>query len=86
MDTFKKEQNTPDSEPLKLIQDMPTRWNSTYLMIKRVLEVNEALGKALLKLRRAPPPLSIEEATLKVSGKLPSSGIYTIKLIANHFR
>lgn len=80
--TLKNEQT---EKSLKLIQECPTRWNSTLYMIQRVLELSEPLGRALLKLRNAPTPLTVEdyailkdismllqcfeEATQKVSGK-----------------
>lgn len=62
MDTFKKEQNT--KEPLKLLQEVPTRWNSSFYMIERVIKTNEALNRSLLQLRSAPAPLSLEELTI----------------------
>lgn len=83
---LKKEQSTLGFEPLKLLQDVSTRWNSTFYMIQRVLKVNDALSSALLKLRKAPPPLQVEDiiilkdiekllscfedATKKISGNL----------------
>lgn len=94
MDLFKKEQSALNNgQPLKLIQEVTTRWNSCYYMIKRLLETEKPLNCTLLKLRKAPTPLGaddisilkdimnclecFEEATNKISG-----GTYvTISLI-----
>ncbi|XP_002415615.3 E3 SUMO-protein ligase ZBED1-like [Ixodes scapularis] len=48
--------------PLKLMQETQTRWNSVLYMLKRILEVGEAL--TLTKLPRAPSPLSAEDIML----------------------
>ncbi|XP_074596478.1 E3 SUMO-protein ligase ZBED1-like [Brevipalpus obovatus] len=42
--------NQLQESPLKLIQDVPTRWNSTYMMIERFLSLREPVSKALSKL------------------------------------
>ncbi|CAH1114915.1 unnamed protein product [Psylliodes chrysocephalus] len=61
METFKKEQNTNEgSAPLKLLQEVPTRWNSSFYMIQRINQTSEALNRALLQLKKAPAPLSLE--------------------------
>lgn len=62
MEIFKKEQDT--EKPLKLLQECPTRWNSSYYMIERILKTNEAIGRALLKLRKAPQPLSVDDVAI----------------------
>ncbi|XP_064475601.1 E3 SUMO-protein ligase ZBED1-like [Ornithodoros turicata] len=49
---------------LKLIKESPTRWNSIFYMLKRILEVGEALTLTLSKLPRAPSPLSAEDVML----------------------
>lgn len=41
------QQSINDSGPLKLIKDIETRWNSTYLMLRRVLQLKEAVTRAL---------------------------------------
>jgi len=56
MEKFKIEQNT--EKPRTLIQEVPTRWNSMFAMIKRILETNEAICKTLLNTRKAPQPLT----------------------------
>ncbi|XP_030756558.1 zinc finger BED domain-containing protein 1-like [Sitophilus oryzae] len=88
---FKSEQNT--DTPLKVIQEVPTRWNSAYQMFKRVLKTNEALNRTLLKVKKAPPPLSIEEITIlkeienllrpfdEATNKVSGSSYVTISLI-----
>ncbi|CAH1106827.1 unnamed protein product [Psylliodes chrysocephalus] len=53
METFKKEQNTNEgSAPLKLLQEAPTRWNSSFYMIQRINQTSEALNRALLQLKK----------------------------------
>lgn len=66
MDKLKSEQNNLDSEtePYKLLQEVPTRWNCTLNMIKRILFLRESLSRSLLQLKKAPVPLSIEEISL----------------------
>ncbi|CAH1959714.1 unnamed protein product [Acanthoscelides obtectus] len=91
MEIFKKEQNS--EKPLKLIQECPIRWNSSYYMIEHILKTNEAIGRTLLKVRKAPQPRSVDdicvltelvevleifkEATKKISG----SKYVTISLV-----
>ncbi|KAH7963672.1 hypothetical protein HPB52_022340 [Rhipicephalus sanguineus] len=50
--------------PLKLKQETPTRWNSIFYMLKRILDVGEALTLTLSKLPRAPSPLPAEDITV----------------------
>lgn len=40
----------PNIRPLKLVADVSTRWNSTYLMLRRVLKLKEPISKALLNM------------------------------------
>lgn len=60
-----KERN-PDVAPLQLIQEVPTRWNSVYYMINRLLKLIDSLTAAQRKLPQAPPIITPEEEkTLK---------------------
>lgn len=62
MDIFKKAQNIP--RPLSLIQEVATRWNSSFAMIKRILDTVDPLGASILKLKKPPQPLSVDEIAL----------------------
>ena len=61
---LKQEQQALHKLFYKLIQEVPTRWNSCYDMIKRILQVTDPVNTALLKLRNAPLPLSVDETTI----------------------
>lgn len=68
---FKEEQKqlwkgTPNEskEPYKLLQEVATRWNSCYFMIKRILKTTDALNSVLLKLRNSPSPLTLDDLLL----------------------
>jgi len=94
-ETFKQEQNIESEnvkDSYKLVQEVSTRWNSSLNMIRRILKTKDALNRTLLKLKKAPVPLTDEitilteiencldcfdEATKKVS----SSQCITISLI-----
>ncbi|XP_044312889.1 E3 SUMO-protein ligase ZBED1-like [Drosophila rhopaloa] len=56
---FKAAQKT--ETPYGLVQEMPTRWNSAYEMIKRVILTNEYISVVLAVSHNAPSPLSAEE-------------------------
>ncbi|KAL2081038.1 hypothetical protein ACEWY4_022891 [Coilia grayii] len=45
----------------KLIQEVDTRWNSTYHMLQRIFEERQAVGAALATLRTDVTPLSSED-------------------------
>uniref|UniRef100_A0A0A1WTD5 Zinc finger BED domain-containing protein 4 n=1 Tax=Zeugodacus cucurbitae TaxID=28588 RepID=A0A0A1WTD5_ZEUCU len=76
---------------------MPTRWNSAYAMIKRILKTNEFITLALVSSRGAPLPFSaaevdilndisellspFEEATLSVSTNTKVSASIIIPVI-----
>lgn len=48
MERFESIQQTIyERDPLKLIQDVDTRWNSTFLMLRRVLQLREAVTRAM---------------------------------------
>lgn len=47
------QERNPDSAVLKLLQDVQTRWGSTYLMLARFVQIYADVGSALLKLEKA---------------------------------
>ncbi|XP_020803827.1 zinc finger BED domain-containing protein 4-like [Drosophila serrata] len=59
MAKFKDAQMVAD--PLGLIQEVPTRWNSAFQMMERILQTNGALSIALLGTAKPPAPFSAEE-------------------------
>ncbi|XP_044573520.1 E3 SUMO-protein ligase ZBED1-like [Drosophila ananassae] len=56
---FKEAQGV--DQPVGLLQEMPTRWNSAYEMIKRIIKTNEHITVVLVTSRNAPPPLTPDE-------------------------
>lgn len=46
---------------LKVIQDVSTRWNSSLIMIERLLEIQEPLSAAMSCLPKSPEPLDASE-------------------------
>ncbi|XP_041449950.1 zinc finger BED domain-containing protein 4-like [Drosophila obscura] len=47
-----------------LLQEVPTRWNSFYLMIQRILATNDAISTVLLSTTKAPLPFTAEEINI----------------------
>lgn len=47
--------------PYSLLQEVPTRWNSVYLMFERITSTNEAISRVLLSTVKAPSPLTAYE-------------------------
>lgn len=55
------QESTGAGTPKKLIQDVVTRWNSTYLMIQRFIELEEAIRSTVALLDTTLPQLTLEE-------------------------
>lgn len=51
----------------KLIQDDPTRWNSTYYMIVRFLDLRNAVSEILIRHKTAPPMVTGMDLTILTS-------------------
>lgn len=47
-----------------LIQEVPTRWNSCYKMVSRILKIKDAVSRVLLDTKKAPPPLTADEVSV----------------------
>jgi len=60
-DTLRTIQRRNNKTELKLLQEVVTRWNSSYYMLKRISDVRTELAIALNECTRAPPSLTAEE-------------------------
>lgn len=63
LDKLLKEQTRDDSQvvPKRLIQEVPTRWNSTYYMVARCVDLEQHLRATMAVLRVELPVISNEE-------------------------
>ncbi|KAG5869431.1 hypothetical protein JTB14_003123 [Gonioctena quinquepunctata] len=60
-DKLRFHQSTNGKKQLKPIQEVSTRWNSTYFMIKRLVEIRTELALAINVCEKVPMNLSAEE-------------------------
>nr|XP_017025172.1 E3 SUMO-protein ligase ZBED1-like [Drosophila kikkawai] len=59
---YKKLRDYQDGQTkYSLKQEVPTRWNSAYYMIDRILKTHEAIGKVFLNTSKAPQPFTVDE-------------------------
>ena len=58
---LKATQQQMGQEQLRLKQDVATRWNSTFYMLKRILEVKDPVISTLALVNASLPTLSLEE-------------------------
>lgn len=60
-DKLREKQRQLNKPEAKLIQEVPTRWNSAYHMLQRIIDVKEELSLAITESERSPPGLSAYE-------------------------
>ena len=88
-----KFKNIQENFAYTLLQETPTRWNSFYMMIERILATHEAMALVLLATRNAPLPFTADETNMlkdienllsvfqQVSEKVSGGTYVTISLI-----
>lgn len=54
-------QENQNKKPHKVIQEVPTKWNSMYHMIKRILELKNDITIVLLRVPNVPAVLNLED-------------------------
>lgn len=57
-------QEKPDVIPKRLIQEVPTRWNSTFAMLQRFVELENQICATVAILKKDLPILTVEEWTM----------------------
>ncbi|XP_045778147.1 zinc finger BED domain-containing protein 4-like [Maniola jurtina] len=57
-------QEKPDVTPKRLIQEVPTRWNSTFAMLQRFVELENQICATVAVLKKDLPILTLEEWTV----------------------
>ncbi len=70
-----EEKGIPESQALKLIQEVKTRWNSRYDMVERYLYLHEYVSRVILKLQRdknskSRPPAIISAENIEALGEV----------------
>lgn len=58
-------------DPLRLVQDVETRWNSEYLMLSRLLDLKEALPVELARSSNSIDGLSFDGKLERLSSDAP---------------
>jgi len=61
---YAKFKEAQGENPCTLLHEMPTRWNSAFAMIKRILRTNEFVSLALISCHNAPSPFSAAEVDI----------------------
>lgn len=82
-----KQKQLGNETVLKLKQDVRTRWNSTFLMLERLIKLKEPLTIVMMTLKGAPTNLSSEEWNI-IEDMIPLLRPFdklTVELSAEHY-